>query len=74
MSANEQQRNLTLRLTETQARALEKVAQIDGVPMTEAIRTAIAAHIDARRADPEFQRRVTEIIEQDRQILEQLKP
>ncbi len=72
MSDNERQRNLTLRLPEHQARALEKVAQIDGIPMTEAIRNAIAAHIDARRDDPEFRRRVEAIIEQDRQILQQL--
>ena len=67
-------RNLTLRLPEAQARQIEKVAKIDGVPMTEAIRSAIESHIERRRTDPEFRRRVAEAIEQDREILSRLAP
>jgi len=42
------------------------------VPVSEAIREAIAQHIDSRRADPEFQERLRHRIEADRHILKRL--
>ena len=62
----------TVRLPEDQASALEKIAQVDDMPLAEAVRTAIQAHIETRRKDQDFQNRLREIIEQDRKILEQL--
>jgi hypothetical protein len=59
-------------LLETQAKELEKVAQIDGMPMTEAIREAVAAHIESRRRDPDFQSRIERILEEDQAILRRL--
>lgn len=53
-------RAMTLRLPEDQCELLEMVAAVDGVSMTEAIRTAIAEHIESRRADSSFQRRLSE--------------
>jgi hypothetical protein len=63
---------MTVRLSADQAQELEKIAQIDDVPIAEAVRAAIAEHISSRRKDREFQRRVREIIDQDRAILERL--
>ena len=63
---------MTVRLSVDQAAELEKIAQIDDVPIAEAVRMAVAEHISARRNDPDFKRRVREIIEQDRAILERL--
>lgn len=45
-----------LRLSQEQAEALEAVAQTDGVPMAQTVRSAIAAHIEQRRQDKDFQR------------------
>lgn len=62
----------TIRQPADQADDLEFVARVDGVPVSEAIRDAIAAHIDARRADPAFQERLRERMDADRNILKRL--
>jgi Arc/MetJ-type ribon-helix-helix transcriptional regulator len=63
---------MTLRLPDEQARELEMVATADGVSVAEAIRTAIEAHIEARRHDAEFQLRLQRNLEEHRAILERL--
>ena len=63
---------MTLRLDAAQALQLEAVARVDAIPVSEAVRAAIAAHIEARRADPAFRERLTQILEEDREILAQL--
>lgn len=62
----------TIRQPADQADDLEFVARVDGVPVSEAIRDAIAAHIEARRADPAFQKRLRERMDADRSILKRL--
>lgn len=62
----------TIRQSAEQADELDFVARVDGVPVSEAIRDAIAAHIDARRSDPAFQQRLRERIDADRNILKRL--
>ncbi len=62
----------TLRLPVDQAEALEAIADIDEVSINEEIRRAIAAHIEARRSDPDFRRRLEASIERNREILERL--
>jgi len=54
-------RATTLRQSADQADELELVARVDGVPVSDATRKAIAAYIAARRADPEFQRRLRQL-------------
>ena len=63
---------MTLRLPAEQARALEKVAQIDDVTVTDAVREAIGAHIEARRGDQSFQERLRRSLDEQRDILELL--
>jgi hypothetical protein len=63
---------MTLRLPGQQARELETVAQIDQVPVAEAVRSAIEAHIEARRHDPEFRSRLRKSLEEQKDILERL--
>jgi predicted transcriptional regulator len=65
-------KTLTLRLDDEQARELEAVARIDDVPVTGAIREAINEHITSRRADNDFQERLTRVMEEDREILARL--
>ena len=62
----------TIRQDQDQAAALDAVARIDGVPVSEVIRQAIALHIESRRNDPEFQERLRRRLEEDREILEKL--
>ncbi|HWF49767.1 MAG TPA: hypothetical protein VG294_03890 [Solirubrobacteraceae bacterium] len=63
---------MTLRLSAKQAKELETVAQIDQVPVSEAVRTAIESHIEARRQDAEFRDRLRQALEEQRDILERL--
>lgn len=62
----------TLRLPADQAETLEAIAGIDEVSINEEIRRAIDSHIEARRSDPEFRRRLQASIERNREILERL--
>jgi len=62
----------TLRLSQEQAEWLEAVAQADGVPVAEAVRTAIAAHIEQRRKDQVFQKRLRESLDRNQRIVEKL--
>lgn len=63
---------LTVRLPKDQARALEKVAEIDEMSVADAIRTAIDAHIETRRRDAGFAKRLHRSIDENRDILERL--
>jgi hypothetical protein len=62
----------TLRLDVNDDAALEALARVDGVTVTDAIRVAIHRYIAERRVDPEFQRRIKESIEQNRELLRRL--
>ena len=66
------QKAMTLRLPADQADALELVAQVDGVSVSQAVRDAIESHIDSRRADDGFQERLTESIARHQRILDRL--
>jgi hypothetical protein len=63
---------MTLRLPAEQAEALEKVAEVDGVSVTEAIREAIDQHIAARAADTDFRERLKASIVRNQRILDRL--
>jgi hypothetical protein len=63
---------MTVRMDPEQAAELEAVAEVEGVPVAEAIRNAIAEHIEARRQDEEFQSRLRASLDRNRQILEKL--
>ena len=62
----------TIRQDAGQAADLEAVARVDGIPVSEAVRTAISEHIEARRRDPEFQQRLRRILDEERVVLERL--
>lgn len=51
---------------------LELVARADDQTVTEAIRTAIDAHIDERRRDEDFKERLRRRHEQERELYERL--
>lgn len=62
----------TLRLPAEQAEALQAIAGIDEVSINEEIRLAIAAHIEARRQDADFRRRLQSSIKRNKEVLERL--
>ena len=66
------QKAMTLRLPAEQADALELVAQVDGVSVSQAVRDAIESHIDSRRADDRFQQRLAESMARYQRILDRL--
>lgn len=62
----------TLRLTADEAEALEAIAGVDELSVNEEIRRAIATHIEARRNDADFRKRLDASIERNKEILERL--
>ncbi len=48
-------KTMSIRLTTEQAEALEIVASVESLPLSEVIRTAISEHIDSKTRDPAFQ-------------------
>lgn len=63
---------MTVRIPADQAAELEAVAEVDGVPVSEAIREAIAEHIEARRRDEAFRARLKASLERNRKVLQKL--
>jgi len=63
---------MTLRLGVDQARELETVARVNGVSVNEAIRAAVADHIEKCRRDKAFKARLENIFEEDKEIFERL--
>jgi predicted transcriptional regulator len=60
---------MTVRLTADQADALETVASIEDLPVSEVIRAAITQHIDNRKNDPAFQDSLKDRLERARRLL-----
>jgi hypothetical protein len=46
--------------------------QVEGVPISEVVRTAIGEHIAARRKDAAFKKRLRASLERNKEILERL--
>ena len=66
------QKNMTLRLSAVQADELEAVARAEEISVSDAVREAIAEHIDRKRKDKAFRDRLRAVMERDREILERL--
>ena len=65
-------KNFTVRLPDDLAAEAEAVARADGTSLNETIREALVEAVDRRRRDPAFKKRLRQIIEQDRELLERL--
>ena len=59
---------MTIRLTTDQAEDLNTVAAVDGVPISQVIRTAIAGHIEERKRDEAFQDGLRQRIEKTQRL------
>lgn len=60
---------MTIRLSAEQAEALETVATVEDMPVSEIIRAAISTHIEARQSDPAFQDSLRDRIARARRML-----
>lgn len=60
---------MTLRLDADLAEALATVAAVDGCPVSEVVRRAVADHVKARKADPRFRAALREHIGKARRLL-----
>ena len=60
---------MTVRLPADQAEALATVASVENKPVSEVIRTAIAAHVDTKRNDPGFQHDLRASVERAQRLL-----
>jgi len=60
---------MTIRLSADQAEALETVATVEALPVSEVIRAAITQHIDSRKNDPAFQDSLKERLARARKLL-----
>jgi predicted transcriptional regulator len=60
---------MTIRLSADQAEALATVASVEDRAVADIIRTAITAHIEARRKDQDFQDGLKDRIERAQRLL-----
>ena len=60
---------MTIRLSADQAEDLNTVAAVDGVPISQVIRMAIADHIEERKRDAAFQDGLRQRIERAQRML-----
>ena len=60
---------MTIRLSADQAEELNVVAAVDGRPVSEVIRAAIADHIEERKQDDAFQDSLRQRIDRAQQML-----
>lgn len=68
----EETKAMTLRMSSETAKELELTAQVDGVSVAEAVRTAIEGHIQSRREDKDFRERLRRSLEENRDLLKRL--
>ena len=65
-------KQMTLRLERDLADRLEAVSEVEGRSMAAVVRDAIADHVERRRRDPDFRRRLDETLRRQRRLLELL--
>lgn len=60
---------MTLRLPGELHERLAAVAEVEGEPISEVVRRAVAQHVEQRRRDPEFQAKLQATLRRQRQLL-----
>ena len=62
-------KSMTIRMSAEQAEELDTIAAVDGQPVSQVIRLAIAKHIEKRKSEGSFQDSLRRRIERDRRML-----
>ncbi len=65
-------KNLTVRLDDDLAADIEALARAEGRSQNEIVKIALREAVERRRKDPTFRKRVRQIINEDRELLERL--
>ena len=65
-------KNLTVRLDDDLAADIEALARAEGKSQNEIVKIALREAVERRRKDPTFRKRVRQIINEDRELLERL--
>ncbi|MEX2556953.1 MAG: toxin-antitoxin system HicB family antitoxin [Actinomycetota bacterium] len=65
-------KHLTVRLPDDLTAEAEAVARAEGISLNETIKEAVVEAVERRRKDPAFEKRLLQIIDQDRELLERL--
>lgn len=72
MPAQTDTKNLTLRIDRDLADQARAVADVEGSTVSDVIRDALAAHVELRRQDPEFQALLRRNLERHQELLNML--
>jgi len=62
----------TVRIEDDLNDEVNAVARADDVPASEVVRAALYRYIADRKSDPQFQARLRELLEKDREVIERL--
>jgi predicted transcriptional regulator len=62
----------TIRIDDELKVEVDAVARADDVPASEVVRAALYRYIAERKSDPQFQARLRELLEKDREVIERL--
>ncbi len=65
-------RAMTLRLQPEQHETLQTIAEVEGRPVSDVVRTAIDEMIERARSDADFQKRVEAAMQRHQKLLEKL--
>jgi predicted transcriptional regulator len=65
-------KNLTIRLDDDLAADTEALARAEGQSLNQTVKIALREAVERRQKDPAFRRRVRQIIDEDRELLERL--
>jgi predicted transcriptional regulator len=62
----------TVRIDDDLNDEVNAVARADDVPASEVVRAALYRYIADRKSDPQFQTRLRDLLEKDREVIERL--
>jgi metal-responsive CopG/Arc/MetJ family transcriptional regulator len=62
----------TVRIDDDLSDEVNAVARADEVPASEVVRAALYRYVAERKSDPQFQTRLRELLEKDREVIERL--
>ncbi|MDE2715830.1 MAG: ribbon-helix-helix protein, CopG family [Chloroflexota bacterium] len=65
-------KSLTLRIDEALAARVRAIAEVEDTTVSDVIRDALAAHVERRRRDPEFQALLKRNLQRHKELLSML--
>ena len=72
MASQRETKSMTLRIDEALAERVRTIAEVEGSTVSDAIRDALAEHVERRRRDPEFQTMLRRNLRRHEELLSML--